>query len=362
MKIAFDHTIFLIQKYGGISRYFLEIQSNLKKRHNSRIFCPINLNEFLNEKSNNNLSFLKINYIPKYMTKILNSINYYYNNFYFLKWKPEIIHKTYYNNYLYTKTKSKIILNVWDLSHEIYHDMYNKPSTWRPKNEALKNVDHVICSSKKTQKDLIKFYNFDVKNTSVVYQGTPNIQSSNKEYNFDFKFFLYVGSRKKYKNFEIILKALSLNKEILNDYKLICFGSENLEFSEIELMEKLNINKKDIILLNGNDEILQGLYRKAEALIYPSLNEGFGFPPLEAMSLACPVIVSQNEAIKEAVGEYGFYFNPKDEKSLLDIIEKIINKNFDKENLILNGMKRSNQFNWNKTCLDIEKIYEKVLA
>ena len=56
------------------------------------------------------------------------------------------------------------------------------------------------------------------------------------------------------------------------------------------------------------------------------------------------------------------FYKIKDEKSLLDIIEKIINKNFDKENLILNGMKRSNQFNWNKTCLDIEKIYEKVLA
>ncbi len=361
MKIAFDHTIFLIQKYGGISRYFIELQRNLKKKHNSRIFCPIHLNEFLNKKSDNNLSLLKINYIPRYMTKILNSINYYYNDIYFSKWKPEIIHKTYYNNYLYN-TKSKKILSVWDLSHEIYHHMYNKPSNWRPKNEAIKNVDHVICLSKKTQKDFIKFYNFDVKNTSVVYPGTSNIQSSKKEFNFDFKFFLYVGSRKKYKNFEIILKALSLKKEILQDYKLICFGNENFGSNELELMEKLNIKKKDIILFNGNDEILQGLYREAEALIYPSLNEGFGFPPLEAMSLACPVIVSQNEAIQEAVGECGFYFDPKDEKDLLDKIEKIINKNFDKVNLIQNGINRSNQFNWNKTGSDIEKIYEKVLG
>ena len=124
-------------------------------------------------------------------------------------------------------------------------------------------------------------------------------------------------------------------------------------------MEKLNINK-NIILYNGNDEFLKGLYQKAEALIYPSLNEGFGFPPLEAMSLACPVIVSQNEAIREAVGECGFYFNPKDEKTL-DIIEKIINKNFDKVNLIKDGIKRAKKFNWDKTCLEIEKIYEKVL-
>ena len=361
MKIAFDHTIFLNQRYGGVSRYFIELQKNLIKKHDSKIFCPIYVNEFLKNELKDNFNFLKIKEIPKYMTKILNFIKYKTNDLNFLKWKPDIIHKTYYNNYEYINSKSKKILNVWDLSHEIYHFMYNQPSNWRPKKKALKDINHVICSSKKTQKDFIELYDFDVNNTSVVYQGTPNIQSSKKEFNLKFKFFLYVGSRKKYKNFKIILKALSLNKEILQKYKLICFGNEKFEIDELQLMEKLNINKKNIILYNGNDEFLKGLYQKAEALIYPSLNEGFGFPPLEAMSLACPVIVSQNEAIREAVGECGFYFNPKDEKKLLDIIEKIINKNFDKVNLIKDGIKRAKKFNWDKTCLEIEKIYEKVL-
>ena len=172
---------------------------------------------------------------------------------------------------------------------------------------------------------------------------------------------MYVGSRKKYKNFKIILKALSLNKDILQKYKLICLGNEDFDSSELELMERLNINKKNIILYNGNDDILYGLYQKAEALIYPSLNEGFGFPPLEAMNLSCPVIVSNNEAIYEAVNDCGIYFNPKDEKSLLKCIEKIIDNNFDKTELINKGLKRAKQFNWDKTHQKLRKYTKNLL-
>ena len=64
-------------------------------------------------------------------------------------------------------------------------------------------------------------------------------------------------------------------------------------------MNKLNINKEKIKLLSGNDEILASLYKNAEALIYPSLNEGFGFPPLEAMKFGCPVVASNNLAIQK---------------------------------------------------------------
>ena len=80
------------------------------------------------------------------------------------------------------------------------------------KKNSLKNIDHIICSSKKTQDDLINFYDVDLKNTSVIYQGTPNILEPSLDLNIDFKYFLYVGSRKKYKNFKLILKTFNLNK------------------------------------------------------------------------------------------------------------------------------------------------------
>ena len=361
MKIAFDHSIFLIQKYGGISRYFIEVQKNFKNINNSIIFSPINLNEYL-KNSNKSLNFLNINKIPRYTNKITNSFNFQLNNFFFLLWKPDIIHKTYFNNFNYDLSKSKRVLNVWDLSHEIYHKMYNKPSDWRPKKNALKNIDHVICSSRKTQIDLIKFYNFDEKKTTVIYQGTPIIEKDFTNKKFNFKFFLYVGSRKKYKNFKLVLKAFSLKKKIFKDYKLVCFGSEKLDNEELKLIYNLKLDIKDIIIFSGNDKNLFNLYKNAEALIYPSLNEGFGFPPLEAMSLSCPVIASNNSAIKECVGDCGIYFDPLSEEDLINCIEKVINNNFDKQKMLENGLKRSKIFSWSNTAKKIENVYLRVLG
>lgn len=361
MKIAFDHTIFLLQNYGGISRYFLELKKEIKLSNNVKIFCPIYLNNYItNEK--NIFKLFKINKIPKYTRKLLNKCNFILNEIYFDLWKPDIIHKTYYNDYKYNFKKAKKVINVWDLNHEIYHYMYNKPSDWRPKKNSLQNVDHIICSSKKTQSDLLKFYEIDLKKTSIIYQGTPRIPKSHISLDINYKYLLYVGSRKKYKNFNLILKAFALNNKFLKEFALICFSYEQFEKDEIELMDKLNIDKEKIKLFSGNDKILASLYMGAEALIFPSLNEGLGFPPLEAMKYGCPIIASNNLAIQEAVGNCGFYFNPVDEGSLAKTLETFINSKKEKERKKKDGFERSNLFSWKKTSEDMIKIYEKILG
>ena len=328
---------------------------------NIKIFCPIYLNNHISSRKNV-FKFIKLENIPRYSTKLLNKSNYIFNEIYFNFWQPDIIHKTYFNDYKYNYKKAKKIINVWDLSHEIYHHMYDKPSDWRPKKNSLKNIDHIVCSSKKTQDDLINFYDVDLNKTSVIYQGTPNITETGLDLNLDFKYFLYVGSRKKYKNFKLILKALHFNKEFLKNFNLICFGYEKFEKDEIELMNKLKIDKEKIKLFSGNDKILVSLYKNAEALIYPSLNEGFGFPPLEAMKFGCSVVTSNNSAIKEAVGDCGFYFDPKDEKSLANSLEKLINSKDERELKRKNGFQRVNTFNWDKTAQDILRLYQKILT
>jgi glycosyltransferase involved in cell wall biosynthesis len=358
MKIGFDHTIFLIQKYGGISRYFNEILKNLNRDINIKICCPIHLNDLLDSSDKKVFQLKKINSIPKFSTKMINKFNFYINNIIFNNWKPNIIHKTYFNNYDYKFTKAKIVINVWDLSHEIYHDMYNKPKNWRPKQSSLKKVDHVICSSKKTQADLIKFYNFDYKKTSIVYQSAPNLKTNFQIKDKKDNILLFVGSRLKYKNFEKLLQAFSLKKEILEDFKLVCFGSEKINLKEKFLINKYNLNEKNIQFDFGNDQKLLNYYLNATALIYPSKNEGFGFPPLEAMSYGCPVISSNNSAIIEATGLKKFTFNPEDANEMITIIDKVISS---KENLMFlknYGIKRVRQFNTESMIENLKKTYK----
>lgn len=360
MKIAYDHTIFLIQKFGGISRYFNELVNNLDDNYKAKLFCPIHFNKMImqNKKIFN---IKEIKSIPNFSTKILNSFNFILNDLIFIKWKPDIIHKTYFNSYEYKYKKAKKVINVWDLSHEIYHDMYQKNQNWRPKEKALKNIDHVICSSKNTQKELVEYYNFDLKKTSVVYQCVPNLKTNLQIRQKKEKILLYVGSRLKYKNFDNLLKALSLNNGLVEDFKLICFGEESLSIKEKYLIENLKLNKKNIIFDTGDDYKLANYYSKASALIYPSKNEGFGFPPLEAMSYGCPVITSNNKAILEATNLAEYSFDPNDPKDILNKIEKVIYSQ-DEINFLNNyGLNRVKIFNKSEMIQNIKNVYDKLV-
>ena len=360
MKIAYDHTIFLIQKYGGISRYFHELVNNLDDKYNAKIFCPIYLNEIIN--SNKKIFKLKkINTIPKFSRKLLNYLNFKINKIYFYKWQPNIIHQTYFNSYKYSNNKAKKVVNVWDLSHEKFHYMYERSKNWKPKEESLKQVDHVICSSKNTQKELIEYYNFDYKKTSVVYQCAPDLNLNTPLKKNKDKILLYVGSRLKYKNFENLLKALSLNLDILQDFKLICFGIETLSKREKFLIHKYNLNEKNIIFENGDDKKLADFYIKATALIYPSKNEGFGFPPLEAMKYGCPVISSNNKAILEATDLEKYSFNPYEPIDMIKKIENVIYSDKEVNYLHEYGPKRVKKFSQSNMMNNIKKVYEKVI-
>ena len=360
MKIAFDHTIFLIQKFGGIARYFNELVNNIDNLYETKIFCPIHLNEII-DKNKKIFKLKKINSIPRFSTKILNYFNYTLNDLIFLKWKPDIIHKTYFNSYNYKYLKAKKILNVWDLSHEKYHKMYLKSSDWRPKKKSLKNIDHVICSSKNTQNEFIEYYNFDYKKTSVVYQCVPDFGFNLTVKKKKEKILLYVGSRLKYKNFENLLEALSYNKSILHDFKLVCFGAEKLSKREKYLIESLQLNAKNIFFESGDDFKLANYYLNATALIYPSKNEGFGFPPLEAMAYGCPVISSNNKAILEATNLINYSFDPDDPKDILKKIEKIVYSENEINYLNDYGLKRVKQFEKKNMINDIKKIYDNVI-
>ena len=360
MKIAFDHTIFLIQKYGGISRYFGELVNNLDNNYQAKIFCPVHLNKMISQ--NQKIFYLKeINSIPNFSSKFINYFNFFLNDLIFWKWKPDIIHKTYFNSYKYKYLKAKKVINVWDLSHEIFHEMYKKNKDWRPKKRALENIDHVICSSKNTQKELIQYYNFDYKKTSVVYQCVPNLKINTPIKEKKENLLLYVGSRLKYKNFKNLLKALSLNKNILEDFKLICFGDELLTNEEKFLIEEFKLNKKNIIFDGGDDYKLANYYTNATALIYPSQNEGFGFPPLEAMSYGCPIICSNNKAILEATDLIDYSFDPNDPKDIIKKIEKVIYSQEEINFLNNYGLKRVKIFNKKEMMQNIKHIYDNLV-
>ena len=349
------------QKYGGISRYFIELSKALSNSTNCKIIAPISTNAYNNKINQKFFNLIKLNKIPRFSTKLVKNLNFIISTMYMNFWEPDIIHKTYFNNHIYKTLSAKKILNIWDLNHEIYPELYNKKKDWRPKKISLMSADHVICSSYKTRDDLEKYYNFDLKKTSVVYQGVNQFINSDEIKYEKKKYLLYVGSRLKYKNFENLLNALSIEKKILEDFQLVCFGQEKITPFEINLIDKLKLNKKNIVFVSGDDQKLQDYYLNSTALIYPSKNEGFGFPPLEAMSFGCPVITSNNSAIIEATNLPMYCFDPESPSDIATKIQSIIYSKSITNFLIDHGLQRIKELSWKKTSYETLEVYKKVL-
>lgn len=357
MNIIFSNSIFFLQKKGGISRYFVNLskQLNLLKVKN-KIIAPLSKNLYLKEFNDKKISFY-FNKIPNNF--FLNILNNFLFKFYSNREKVDIIHETYYNEKNFESFKHKLkILTVYDLIHEKFSHNYEKKKILE-KKKIFKHVDHFICISKKTQKDLIKIYKIPLKKTTVIYLGSDHFQKKNIiNYKIDLPeiFFLYVGSREGYKNFKLLVKAVSLSNN-LNKIKIVCFGGG--KFSQAEI-NKYNLDD-NFINLQGDDNLLAYLYTKALALVNTSKYEGFGITNVEAMNLGCPVVSSNFETLRE-IGDDSCLFFKND--NWLDLAKKMelifLKKNF-REKLKKRGLKRSKTFTWTKCAIDTKKLYSRLL-
>jgi len=361
MKIIYDHKIFWSQKYGGISRYFVNLFKNLQvnRKVDFKIIAPFYQNKYLVEEVNNEKIFgiyLK-NKIPK-TSFIYEKFNDFFFKYGAHNFKPNIIHSTYYNESIKKKT-IPLIITVYDLIHEKLALKKNKKIF--PKLKSLEIADHIIAISKKTKEDLVKFYNVNENKISVTYLGSNHALLDNNEYqstNQQKPFILYVGSREKYKNFEFFLKGYSLSSKLKNDFNIILFGGGKLSKDEKKFIHELKLDDK-VIYKEGNDKELYNLYRSSKAFIFPSLHEGFGLPLIEAMVNECPVICSKNEIFEEIAGDAAEYFDPTNLENFKEKVEKTLYSSSKIDELKLLGKKTSQAYNWEKCSSETLKIYEK---
>lgn len=108
----------------------------------------------------------------------------------------------------------------------------------------------------------------------------------------------------------------------------------------------------------GDDKTLANLYTHASAFVYPSLYEGFGIPPLEAMSFNCPVVCSNTSSIPEVVADAGEYFNPYELESIADALERVLLSQVRTKELVVRGKERVNYFSWDTCAEQTQLVYK----
>lgn len=368
MKIAFDHQVFGWQQYGGISRYIYELAIQLASTYEQEVavIAPLHVNKYLmNAPSVLNVSGVAVPQLPK-TGKIYAAINRLFFKLMVHKFHPDIIHETYYALNRLAPKDAKVILTVYDMIHERFSNDFPKSDhTSRDKVSAVARADHVICISEQTKQDLIEILGVDASKISVVHLGfTLTSQDNLTAVAIEpvRPFLLYVGSRGGYKNFEGLLKAYAASPILKNGFDLICFGGGDLTNKEKTLIQQLGISIDRVSQVSGNDTLLAGYYKAASAFVYPSLYEGFGIPPLEAMSFDCPVVCSNLSSIPEVVGNAAEMFDPENPDSIRAAIERVINNPQLRENLIKLGRERIKLFSWERCAQQTLDVYRKVLA
>ena len=364
MRVLYDYEIFLIQKYGGATRYFYEIISRLadKEKLDIILYMGYHINRYGLENFKDRYKVFygkKIPLVPK--TKLISSkLQKPIFEKFRKKTEYDIFHHTYYADYK-KKNNCKDIITVHDFTHEKFPENFTSlDKTIEKKKIAILNADGVICVSNTTKKDLLSLYNISEDKIAVIYHGNSLKYEVTEEPIFEKPYLLYVGDRRAYKNFGCVLEIFRISDFMKNNFSLLCFGGGGFRENEKALISKYGLEGK-VFQTEGSDKELANSYKYASAFIYPSLYEGFGIPLLEAMHYGCPIVASNSSCFPEIAGDAAEYFEPKSSEELAMKIEKVIS-NTDRRNvLIRNGYEREKMFGWNKCADETFEFYKFIL-
>lgn len=291
-----------------------------------------------------------------------------------LKEKPDIFFApTSYIIPAFLPKKIKSIVTIHDLVSILFPSKHLKKAVIIEKillSKIVRKSKIITTVSENTKKDLLKHFKIDENKIHTVYCGVSDKYKklSEKEIlnlkNSEIapqKFFLSVGTIEPRKNFVKLIRAFAIFLKERPDFTLYIVGQKGWQYDEVfKETQKLKISDKvifpDYIPENG----LLNLYNLAYAFVFPSLYEGFGIPPLEAMSCGCPVVFSNISSIPEVVGDAGLSINPYDEKDIADKLLLIANDKSLREELSLKGLKRYKIFNWEKSAKEMISIFKNI--
>jgi len=367
MRIAFDHQAFCLQTTGGISRYFCRLAQELVNLDQTvGIFAPLYRNHYVKSLDKEIVHGLGVEKYPYKTASVITFANAFLSKNRIKNWRPDLVHETYFSSTSSAVAKVPSVITVFDMIGELYgidgSDLESRKTS--KKYAAVSRADRVICISEKTREDLIEVFDTPAEKISVVYLGCDDVISDSarrNEYQRERDarpFLLYVGLRGAYKNFDKLLDALASSKQLKADFDLIAFGGGAFTSQEANQIKTLKFKTKQIIQINGDDKVLDGLYQRAAAFVYPSAYEGFGLPPLEAMARACPVVSSQTSAMPEIIGEAAEYFDPSEPEAIARAIEKVVYDKQRRMQLINLGQERFKLFTWQRCAHETLSVYE----
>ncbi|MDD3939076.1 MAG: glycosyltransferase family 1 protein [Patescibacteria group bacterium] len=376
----------------GLGRYTQEVIDNMIKINEAQaetacdfviFLSPHNYDEFTPKSWH--VKKIKIN-IPWYSWQ-----EQIFFPFYIFKEKLDLMHFPHFNIPVLTPVKFVMTLHDLILTHFPTVRATTKSAfVYKFKNfayrfvlrTAVSRARKIIAVSEFTKKDILNKLSVPAEKVVVTYEGVSNLARGRDslfvskidpletkiQYHLGDNFLLYVGNAYPHKNLEKLLDAFILLKEKRPDYKLVLVGKADYFYNRLRdyakslnLWQKENLNSPVVFPGYVPDAQLEVLYKEARAYVFPSLYEGFGLPPLEAMAKGCPVISSDRASLPEVLGSAALYFNPEDTQDFLAKINLVLDDAKLRNEMIDKGLKQVKMYNWWECANNTYKVYKDIL-
>lgn len=382
MKVLFDHQIFSLQQYGGISRYFFELMQNLERSRGVEILLPLLYSDNFHLKGNSRFDHapfanavrfnlrkrLRHAVSKRKLLKDLDQVRAVERNRnrehtiqVMKKQDFDIFHPTYFDAYFLDYLNGKpFVLTVPDTIHERFPcDLLKQDADPGKRRRLCENASAIIALSQNTKEDIAHYFQVDTDKINVIYPGLTDLGIEAVPFALPERYILFVGRRDLYKNFLFFMKAISPLLQEEEDLHLFCAGGGGFSTDEEACLKRLGIHDR-VLQYDISDRSMGRVYGKALVFAFPSLYEGFGIPLLEAFSMACPVVLSQASCFQEVAGSAGLYFDPSDEPSIYHACKKMIHDRALREAMIQRGTERAKAFSWAQCGKETEAVYRSI--
>lgn len=268
--------------------------------------------------------------------------------------------------------KGNLIYTVHDLVNLKYpelHTIKSAPVYLKRLSLSVQEAKRVIAVSENTKNDLMEFTKVPEEKIRVIpeaprkefrrIEDAEMIKKIKRKYNLNQKYILSVCTLEPRKNLKNLIRSFSqLKDDMKKEYSLVIVGKKGWLYNEIfEEIKNLKLHDRVKIIGYVPENHVPVLMNGAEVFVYPSIYEGFGLPPLEAMACGIPVISSNSSSLPEVIGDAGILFNPYDTDELTEKLSCLLSSESLKKEMSIKGEQRARLFSWEKTAKETLKVY-----
>ena len=367
MRIYYDHQLTSLQDAGGASRYQYELLRYLDRVPNVHTTAFLGLNSSvcpylqLASPKTNVVSFrgpLRKGARRYAVNEALANASALFSG------KFDIYHPSHHRILPFVSARS-LVATHHDCIYERFPVFRFVKQVLRAKQRLFAAADLIICISESSRADLLHFHAVDPAKTRVIHQGftrLPRSPEGAKELALRIRrdYILYVSGRSTYKNFRGLVQAFR-DTRLHQSLDLLVVGGGPFSADERDLIAKLGIADSIVAIQLADDALLAEAYARARLLAYPSLFEGFGLPPLEAMYLGCPVLVCNSSSLPEVCGDAAFYYEPDSPESLNEMLLRAVQDEPARTQAIARGHVVAARFSWEKCAEQTLAVYRECL-